>query len=112
MCIRDSYKYKYFRNQGRIWKLDEKIRDMVCFKQLNLIESNFPHEHYDIIFCRNVFIYFSDRYKKQVMEDITASLKPGGILFIGSSELFEDYGRCYTMEQYRNGIYYRKKECL
>jgi chemotaxis protein methyltransferase CheR len=108
----DDYKSRYFRNEGRIWRLDEKIKSRVCFKQLNLIESNFPHGQYDIVFCRNVFIYFSNRYKKQVMKDITASLKPGGILFIGSSELFEGYGRHYTMEQYRNGIYYRKKECL
>ena len=108
--LEEEYKSKYFRNEGRIWRLDEEIKKRVCFKQFNLIKSNFTYGLYDIIFCRNVLIYFSERYKKEVMDGITASLKPGGVLFIGSSELFEDYGRCYTMEQYRNGIYYRKKE--
>jgi len=110
--LEEDYKSRYFINQGRIWRLDEEIKRRVCFKQFNLIESYFPYGQFDIIFCRNIFIYFSERYKKEVMDRITASLKPGGVLFIGSSELFEDYSRCYTMEQYRNGIYYRKKECL
>lgn len=109
--LEDNYKFRYFKNEGRIWSLDEEIKRRVCFRQLNLIENYLTYGQFDIIFCRYVLIYFSERYKKEVMDKITASLKPGGILFIGSSELFEDYSRHYTMEQYRNGIYYKKKEC-
>ncbi|KUO73794.1 MAG: hypothetical protein APF77_17065 [Clostridia bacterium BRH_c25] len=107
----EDYKSGYFKNKGRIWRLDEEIKKRIRFQQLNLIDSYFPYEQYDIVFCRYVLIYFSEKYKKKVIDSITASLKPGGVLFIGSSELFEDYSRYYTMEQYRNGIYYKKKEC-
>lgn len=107
----EDFKSRYFRNEGRIWSLDEKIKRQVSFQQFNLIENYFPYGQFDIIFCRYVLIYFSERYKKEVMDRITASLKPGGVLFIGSSELFENYNKYYTMEQYENGIYYRKKEC-
>ncbi|HYE82407.1 MAG TPA: protein-glutamate O-methyltransferase CheR [Clostridia bacterium] len=109
--LEDDYKFRYFRNEGRIWRLDEDIKRRVSFRQFNLVDRCFPYGQFDIIFCRYVLIYFSEKYKKEVMNRITDSLKPGGVLFIGSSELFEDYSRCYTMERYKNGIYYRKKEC-
>lgn len=110
--LEEEYKSRYFTSHGRVWRLNEEIKSRVRFQQLNLIASSFPYGQFDIIFCRNVLIYFSEKYKKQVMKNITAALKPGGVLFMGSSELFEDFSCFYTMEQYRNGIYYKKKELI
>ncbi len=108
--LEDQYKFLYFSKVGRTWRLNEEIKRRVNFGQFNLIGRDYPYKQYDIIFCRNVLIYFSGRFKKQVMEGMARALKPGGILFIGSSELFEDYGKDFSMEQYQNGIFYRKKE--
>lgn len=106
----ESYKLKYFDNEGRAWKLSDEIRKMVHFQQFNLTKDPFSFGQFDIIFCRNVLIYFSERFKKEVYTKITQSIKNNGILFIGSSELLENYNQDFSREQYINGIYFRKKE--
>ncbi|MFZ5354637.1 MAG: CheR family methyltransferase [Bacillota bacterium] len=108
--LEDQYKYMYFSKAGRIWKLSEEIKRRVDFRHFNLIGNDYPDKLYDIVFCRNVLIYFSGRFKKHVMEGMAKALKPGGVLFIGSSELYEDYSKYFSMEQHQNGIYYRKRE--
>jgi chemotaxis protein methyltransferase CheR len=106
----DTYKLKYFKNEGRIWVLNDKIRNAVRFQQFNLIKEFFPYYGSDIIFFRNVLIYFSDKLKKEMMGKIKASLRPGGALFIGSSELFTDHNLNFSKEQHNNGVYFRSKE--
>jgi chemotaxis protein methyltransferase CheR len=106
----DTYRLKYFKNEGRIWSLNDEIRNGVRFQQFNLINEFFPCCKFDIIFFRNVLIYFSDKLKKEMMSKIKASLSPGGILFIGSSELFMDHDLNFSMAQHKNGIYFRVEE--
>lgn len=108
--LNDIYKFKYFTSQGNNWILNDKIRNAVRFQQFNLIEEFFTYYKFDIIFFRNVLIYFSDKFKKEMMCKIKASLRSGGTLFIGSSELFTDHKPDFTMEQYKNGFYFRSQE--
>jgi chemotaxis protein methyltransferase CheR len=107
--LEDNYRSAYFKNEGRIWTLNEKIRNAVRFQQFNLINEFFSFGKFDIIFFRNVLIYFSDKLKKEMMVKIKTSLYPGGALFIGNSELFTDYDTNYIAVQHRNGIYFRVK---
>ena len=60
------------------------------FKQHNLLKDTYP-EKYDLIVCRNVLIYFTEEAKDEVFRKFNASLKPGGILFIGSTEQIMNY---------------------
>lgn len=98
---------EYFKNDGKYWRINDEIRNAVKFHQLNLVKEFFPRNKYDIIFFRNVLIYFSDEQKIEMMGKIKDTLKPGGTLFIGSSELFADHKPSFSMEQHKNGIYFR-----
>ena len=78
---------KYFTQEDERWHLKDKVKNMVTFKHLNLLE-NFTMNigRFDVVFCRNVLIYFDEPTKKQVLENIAKVLNPGGILFLGGSE--------------------------
>ena len=104
-----EYKEKYFENRDRAWNINEKIKNAVRFQQFNLQRDFFLLGSFDIIFCRNVLIYFSERMKQEVMDKMAAVLNIGGVLFLGSSELFPGFNTKYAVEQYKNGIYYRSK---
>ncbi|MBC7961070.1 MAG: protein-glutamate O-methyltransferase CheR [Vallitaleaceae bacterium] len=107
--LEDLDRFTYFKNEGKIWRINEKIRQAVRFQQFNLIKEFFPNNKYDIIFFRNVLIYFTQSQKKAVMSKISESLKSNGILFLGSSELFDNHSPDFLMTHYKNGIYYNKQ---
>jgi len=106
----EHYKLKYFTNQGRVWKLEEKIKKSVRFEQFNLIKDFSCLGKFDMIFFRNVMIYFSEQLKKEMLNKIMNLLNPRGALFIGSSELLIDHGSTFSLEKYTNGSYFKVKE--
>lgn len=83
-----TYLSRYFQcsRDGLRYRVKKKLRDMVSFRYLNLIE-NFPmHGKFDIIFCRNVMIYFDKPTQQSLVGRFSDALKSGGYLFIGHSE--------------------------
>ncbi|MDA0831848.1 MAG: protein-glutamate O-methyltransferase CheR [Planctomycetota bacterium] len=81
-----QYLMKYFVQFERSWQIKNEIRDMVTFKPLNLLDDlRFPGE-FDIIFCRNVLIYFNAENKKRILDGIAKSLCPDGYLVLGTAE--------------------------
>lgn len=100
---------KYFTQQGRVWVVDDSIKKMVTYKKLNLQENLACIGKCDIVFCRNVLIYFSDEFKKNVLQRISAILQPEGYLFLGASESIINYSNDYRMHQYHSGLYYQIK---
>lgn len=82
-----KYCLKGVRTQENTFRIGEKIRQRVRFKQLNLMKPMPPKiGKFDVIFLRNVLIYFDNETKKQVVERIISALKPGGYFFISHSE--------------------------
>ncbi|MFB2919998.1 CheR family methyltransferase [Aerosakkonema funiforme] len=77
---------KYFQNSGKIWQLKDNIREMVEFRQMNLVTDSLEKTIFDIIFLRNVLIYFDWQTKKAVLEKVREVLSPNGYLFLGSGE--------------------------
>ena len=71
------------RNEARIV---EDLRRMIAFKRLNLIEKWPMSGPFDVIFCRNVFIYFDTQTKASILDRFVALLAPGGFLYLGHSE--------------------------
>nr|HPM01535.1 CheR family methyltransferase [Candidatus Cloacimonadota bacterium] len=67
-------------------KVKNEIRQMVQFKRINLIEAFPDVKQFDIIFCRNVMIYFDLPTKQMIVNKLAEHIKPGGYLFIGHSE--------------------------
>lgn len=77
---------KHFEQDGQKWRINEKIRKMVNFKNFNLLESMDALPRFDIILCRNVLIYFDEATKKKILSNMLKKLAPDGFLFLGGAE--------------------------
>ena len=80
-----SYKKKYFAQVGSMNKVIDSIKGNIQFKKQNLLADSFGGP-YDLIVCRNVMIYFTEEAKDLLYHKFAAALRPGGILFVGSTE--------------------------
>jgi chemotaxis protein methyltransferase CheR len=100
---------RYFKQRGHRWHLNQEIRDRVRFQTGDLLGSRLPAGRFDIIFCRNVLIYFSDTDKRKCLERLSASLAPGGYLFLGASETTFRHTNLFKHEQWENVVFYRVK---
>ncbi|WP_218138967.1 CheR family methyltransferase [Allopseudospirillum japonicum] len=101
---------KYFDQTaaGR-WQIKANIQRRVEFRLLNLLHSYSLLGKFDVVFCRNVLIYFSAELKRDILQRIHGTLKPGGYLFLGASEALSNMPELYEMVQCRPGIIYRAK---
>jgi chemotaxis protein methyltransferase CheR len=77
---------KYFAQIGETWQVAPELRAMVQYKPVNLLH-NFSHlGTFDVIFCRNVLIYFDQQTKIEVLDRMARSLQPDGFLLLGAAE--------------------------
>ena len=91
------------------WKVKAHIRNRVDFRYLNLIDSYAGLGKFDIIFCRNVLIYFSAELKHDILTRMHKALNPGGYLFLGGSEALSGLSSLFEIVQCHPGIVYRAK---
>ena len=101
---------KYFIKSGDQWKVRDELRAMATFRTMNLLEPfSFP-ARFDIIFCRNVAIYFTESDKIRLFRSIGRCLAPDGFLVIGSTESL--LGLCpeFESKRYLRSIFYQFKK--
>ncbi len=77
---------KYFKQIGELWQIDSNIRAMVQYRPFNLLDSFAPLGKFDVIFCRNVLIYFDRDGKSDVLDRLSKQLAPDGYLLLGAAE--------------------------
>lgn len=77
---------KYFSKEGDVWQVKPEICSMVTYKEFNLLESLKPLGAFDVVFCRNVLIYFDKETKAKVLSEISDLMPADGILFLGGAE--------------------------
>lgn len=77
---------KYFRQDGDRWVLDSGIRSMVQYRQFNLLDSMGSLGDFDLVFCRNVLIYFDNATKGDVLRRISERMRTGSFLYLGGAE--------------------------
>lgn len=108
--LSDERLQRYFSKTatGR-WVINDDIKKRVEFRLLNLLSSYAGLGKFDVVFCRNVLIYFSAETKKDILTRIHATLKPGGYLFLGASEALNELPELYQMVQCRPGIIYQAR---
>ncbi|MFK3724140.1 protein-glutamate O-methyltransferase CheR [Pseudomonas monteilii] len=101
---------RYFdsRGAGR-WAIKAPIRSRVEFRPFNLLDSYASLGKFDVVFCRNVLIYFSAQVKKDILLRIHSTLKPGSYLFLGASEALNGLPDHFQMVQCSPGIIYQAK---
>jgi chemotaxis protein methyltransferase CheR len=103
---------KYFIEEAGRFKIHQELKTLITFGQLNLNDraqvTTVPRS--DIIFCRNVIIYFDDPMKKKVIRSFYDNLMPGGTLFIGHSESLHQISRAFKPTHHPGSIVYFKEE--
>jgi chemotaxis protein methyltransferase CheR len=104
-----DYENRYFEPDGKVWAIKNDVKKMVRFQKINLQEDFSLIGKQDIILCRNVLIYFSDEFKKDILQRIAVLLRPNGNLFLGASESIINYTKEYDMLRHTIGLYYKVK---
>jgi chemotaxis protein methyltransferase CheR len=100
---------KNFQRQGMQWELRPEIRNMATFTKLNLIERWPVLPAMDIVFLRNVLIYFAPDVKRMILEKVRKVMAPQGVLFLGAAETTMGLDNCFERIQTDNSVYYRMK---
>jgi chemotaxis protein methyltransferase CheR len=96
---------KYFTQNGELWQLNAEIRGMVQHRQLNLLQDFSHLGMFDIIFCRNVLIYFDQPTKVNIFERIARMLEPDGVLALGAAESVVGITNAFRPYPERRGLY-------
>ncbi len=98
---------KYFTQQGLVWQVSPRLMDMVSFHRLNLIQDWGALPRMDIIFLRNVLIYFDPEAKSTILRNTSRVLKPDGCLFLGLSETTLNLNTDYQRVTAEKSHYYK-----
>lgn len=101
-----DYVVRYFTKQGDYYHVKPELTQSIQFKKQNLLEDSFDSQ-YDLIICRNVMIYFTEEAKTMLYHKFARALRPGGVLFVGSTEQIFTPGQ-YSLESTET-FFYRKK---
>lgn len=102
-------KQRFFVPDGGAWRVRDEIRRRVTFRSLNLKDSYAALGRFDVIFCRNVLIYFSADLKRDILQRMHGVLKPRGFLVLGASESVSGYSDDFEMIRGKPGVIYRRK---
>lgn len=101
---------KHFEQKGSDWEINDNIKSMVEFSQMNLFDAYWNIPGPDIVFLRNVLIYFDATKKQEILHHIKSIIAPDGFLFLGSCEttigLDPDFEPVYV----ENTVYFRLKK--
>lgn len=100
---------RFFRESNSGWTINEDIKKRVTFREMNLMQSYAILGKFDIIYCRNVLIYFSTELKRDILARMAKCLNPGGYLVLGGSESISNYSEGFDLVRWRNGVIYQLK---
>jgi chemotaxis protein methyltransferase CheR len=108
--IPDPWLKKYFKSVGDEYQLCEDLREAVEFTRVNLSEpaDTLSYRNFDVIFCRNLLIYFDDESRKTASETFYEALNPGGYLCLGHSESMSRISSLFEVRKFPEAIVYRK----
>lgn len=98
---------KYFKQNGDVWQISDEIRNMVTYRNFNLLDGFAGMGQFDVIFCRNVLIYFDQPTKKDVLERMTRIMTPDGALFLGAAETVLGITDAFKPIRGQRGLYVR-----
>jgi len=107
--LSDERKKLFFESYDGRWKVRNILKEKITFKEANLMKSFSLNGKFDIIFCRNVLIYFAISLKQDIINRMADSLNPGGYIILGGTESVSNYTDRFEPVRYQNGIIYRLK---
>ena len=108
--LSEERRQRYMVQKDNKWQIRDAIKAPTRFAELNLFNSYSLLGKFDIIFCRNVLIYFSSESKTDILNRMAQILNPGGYIILGGSESPTGYSPAYEMVRYSQGVIYRLKQ--
>lgn len=108
----DAAKRRYFRAEGRHFVLDRAIQEMVTFEERNLVEDDpafWQPRRFDVVFCRNVIMYFAPDVAREIVLRIGQALAPGGFLFLGHAETLRGLSEEFHLRHTHGTFYYERR---
>jgi chemotaxis protein methyltransferase CheR len=96
---------KYFKQIGELWQLNADIRAMIQFRQLNLLQDFSHLGTFDVVFCRNVLIYFDQDTKVSVFKRMAKAMEPDGFLALGAAETVVGLTDAFKPHPDKRGLY-------
>ena len=96
---------KYFKQDGDRWRISDTIRQMVKYETFNLLESPSRFGKFDVVFCRNVLIYFDQPTKSKILDGIAGVLPPDGFLYLGGAETVLGLTERFCLVPGQRGLY-------
>lgn len=106
--LEEKHLKRYFVPRGDGYRINDELRATASFQRLNLLK---PFRHvgtYDIIFCRNVAIYFDAEVRRGLFQRMAEQLRPGGVLVVGSTESLLGISHRFEHETFHGATYYRR----
>jgi chemotaxis protein methyltransferase CheR len=100
---------RYFQQQGSDWVIKPDIKSMVSYRQLNLLSDFRSLGQFDIVFCRNVLIYFDRDTKSDILRRIAQQMAPDGFLVLGAAETIVGLSNDFRMVAEARGLYQRSE---
>ena len=105
--LSDEQRRRYFREHEACVELLPKYREQVRFHEFNLLKPFDVLGRFDVVFCRNVLIYFSQERKNDIVKRLARALKPGGHLFLGSTESIRGHEDLFELRHFAGSLAYR-----
>ena len=96
---------KHFTQVGELWQINPDIRAMVQYRQLNLLHDFAQLGTFDVIFCRNVLIYFDQETKARIFERLVKAVEPDGFMVLGAAESVVGISDAFRPYPERRGLY-------
>lgn len=96
---------KYFKQDGDKWLIDSSLKEMIKFKEFNLLDNLTPLGKFDVVYCRNVLIYFDQETKTKVLDRISELLPEDGLLILGGAETVVGISDKFKPVPGQRGIY-------
>jgi chemotaxis protein methyltransferase CheR len=100
---------KYFIPDGDGWRIKDELRSMAAFKKINLTDSLVGMDKFDIIFCRNVAIYFTAEERSKLYRKIANIMEKDGYLLIGATESLTNDTNLFEPQKYLRSVFYQLK---
>jgi len=107
--LEPKYLDRYFHGNGNTWTVDDRVRKMVTFQPHDLRNPMPRSESFDVVFLRNVMIYFDDTLKRKLFQMMTNVLAPNGCLFLGTGETVNGYTTGFEILEWQKAAFYRLK---
>jgi chemotaxis protein methyltransferase CheR len=96
---------KYFKQIGEMWQINADIRSMIQYRPLNLLQDFAHMGKFDLIFCRNVLIYFDQDMKSSIFGRLAKTMEPDGFLALGAAETVVGLTDAFKPHPDRRGLY-------